>query len=363
MLQVFGARVDEDELCALRPSVESGWLGMGPKVKEFEHVFAERLKSEFVMVNSGTSALHLAVQLLELPAGSDVILPTFTWVGCAQAVMLAGHRPVFADVDLETQNMGAREVEQALTDRTRAIMVVHYAGKPVRLDEMAGFGLPIIEDAAHAVDSKLGRDRCGAMAEIGAFSFGSVKNLATPDGGGIACNDPEVIRRARELRYCGIGQSGLDASGNGQRWWEHEVSYVAPRTLPNDLAASIALVQLQKLEANQRRRHELWDAYGQALSGVEWLRIPTGPASDERHSYFTYLIRVLDGRRDELAQELLQQGVYTTLRFHPLHFSPVFGHQPRLAVAERLSEEGLNLPLHPGMGDEDVERVLDIVLA
>jgi dTDP-4-amino-4,6-dideoxygalactose transaminase len=361
VLNVFGARVGPEELAALEPSVTGGWMGMGPRVEEFERAFSERLGREFVMTNSGTAALHVAVEALELPPRSDVVLPAFTWVGCAHAVALAGHRPVFCDVDLETQNAGAAEVERARTPATRALMVVDYAGKPARIGELEAFGLPVIEDAAHAVDSKLGERRCGALTEVGVFSFDAVKNLATPDGGGLACAGPELAAMARRLRYCGIGGSGFQRRAQGGRWWEHDVERAFPRALPNDVSASVGLAQLARLDANQRRRRELWERYREGLAGLDWLRGPADPAPDERHSYFTYLVRVVDGRRDALARELLAHDIYSTLRYQPLHLSGLYRDGTRLPASERLAEEGLNLPLHPGLSDADLERILGVI--
>jgi aminotransferase len=316
---------------------------------------------ELVMVNSGTAALHVAVEALELPPGSDIVLPAFTWVGCAHAVALAGHRPVFCDVDLATQNAGASEIERAITERTRAVMTVHYAGKPVRHNQLEGLELPVIEDAAHAVDSELAGRRCGTLSEIGILSFDAVKNLATPDGGAVSCSTPELAARARVLRHCGIGGTGYQRRGAGQRWWEQDIERASPRTIPNDVSASVGLAQLEKLEVNQARRRELWERYQKALAHVSWLCRPADPEPDERHSYFTYLVRVLDGRRDALARHLLDREIYSTLRFQPLHLSTLYGNGARLPVSERLAEEGLNLPLHPALSDADHERILSVV--
>ncbi|HEX2232743.1 MAG TPA: DegT/DnrJ/EryC1/StrS family aminotransferase [Thermoleophilaceae bacterium] len=360
-VQVFGADTGPEEIAALEPSVTGGWMGMGPRVAEFERAFSQRIAAELVMVNSGTSALHLAIELLDLPAGSDVVLPSFTWVGCAHAVALAGHRPVFADVALETQNMGPDHVEAAITDRTAAIMAVHYAGKPAPIDELAGFGVPIVEDAAHAVDSRVGERWCGTLGELGVFSFDSVKNLATPDGGAVICPDPATASRARQLRYCGIGASGFERRDGDGRWWEPTVERVFPRMLPNDVSASIGLAQLQRLAIGQQRRRDIWDHYDSRLAHLPWLETPVGPAAGERHSYFTYLVRVTDGRRDALARELLANGVYTTLRYAPLHRERIFDSGSVLPNTERLAEEALNLPLHPGLSDADVEHVAGLI--
>ena len=360
VIGVFGAATGPEEIEALTPSVQRGWMGLGPKVREFEQAFAERLGAGFVMLDTASNALFLAVTALRLPPGSEVVVPALTFVACANAVMLAGHRPVFCDVDLETQNVRAEDVERVLTDRTAALMVVHYAGKPVRLDEFA-FDLPIIEDAAHAVDTTLRGTRCGALGTIGVFSFDSMKNLATPDGGGLTSPQESILELARNLRLCGVPATGFARAAPGVRWWEHEVIAPFPRIIPNDVGASIALAQLARLPANQRRRREIWEVYQRELADVVWLARPIEPCADERHSYFTYLIRVLDGRRDALASYLLERGIYTTFRYHPLHLSPVYGSSARLPNCETLAEQGLNLPLHPLLSDTDVERVVQAV--
>jgi dTDP-4-amino-4,6-dideoxygalactose transaminase len=362
LLQVFGSSFDERELEPVRESLEEGWIGMGPMVERFERALGERLGAEVVMVNSGTSALQLAVELLDLPPGSEIVLPSFTWVGCANAVVLAGHTPVFADVELESANLGVATVEPRLGRQTAAVMVVHYAGKPVRLDEFGELGLPVVEDAAHAVDSALGGRPCGTIGRLGVLSFDSVKNLATPDGGAIVTSDPEVAEHARRLRHCGIGRSGFERRGDG-RWWEHGIERAYPKLLPNDVSAGIGLVQLDKLETMQARRRAIWDAYSAELGELDWLALPPGPAVDERHSWFTYLVRVLDGRRDALAAQLLESGIYTTLRYSPLHRIGPYASAESLPATERLADEGLNLPLHPRMSESDLERVIAALAA
>lgn len=362
LLQVFGSSFDERELEPVRESLDEGWIGMGPQVERFERALGERLGAEVVMVNSGTSALQLAVELLDMPPRSEVVLPSFTWVGCAHAIALAGHIPVFADVELETANLGVGTVEPRLSSRTAAVMAVHYAGKPARLDELGELGLPLVEDAAHAIDSALGGRPCGTIGRVGVLSFDSVKNLATPDGGAVVTSDPELADRARRLRHCGIGKPGFERRGDG-RWWEHDIERAFPKLLPNDVSAGIGLVQLDKLETMQERRREIWDAYSAELAQLDWLALPPGPAADERHSWFTYLVRVLDGRRDALAPWLLDMGIYTTLRYSPLHRIGPYAAAASLPATERLAEDGLNLPLHPRMSDADIERVIAALAA
>jgi dTDP-4-amino-4,6-dideoxygalactose transaminase len=360
LVQVFGAAFSEREASAVQASLDAGWLGMGPNVTRFEELLGERLGARVVMLNSGTSALQLAVELLDLPPDAEVVLPSFTWVGCAHAVAMAGLTPVFADVELDSGNLNRDAITAVLSERTAALMVVHYAGKPVRLDGIIELGLPVIEDAAHAIDSTLAGRRCGAIGEVGVLSFDSVKNVATPDGGALVLKDEQRVARARRLRHCGIGATGFERRGDG-RWWEHEIERPFAKMLPNDVSAGIGIVQLDRLPKAQARRREIWDAYETGLGGLGWLALPPGPAPDERHSWFTYLVRVLDGRRDELAKALLDAGIYTTLRYSPLHLMEPYATGTSLPATERLAAEGLNLPLHPRMTDADVERVVAAV--
>ncbi|MBF0391967.1 MAG: DegT/DnrJ/EryC1/StrS family aminotransferase [Alphaproteobacteria bacterium] len=358
-ITVFGSATDAEEATAAAGVIAANWMGNGPVVRQFEADFARHLGvPDAVMVNSGSNALHLAVRLLDLPAGSEVVVPSFTWVACAHAIILAGCRPVFCDVDVATMNVTAETVAAQLGPRTRAVMVVHYAGKPVRMDDILALGLPVIEDAAHAVDSGLNGRRCGTMGRVGVFSFDAVKNIASPDGGAVIAHGAEMLETARRLRQCGIGKTGAEAALEGGRWWEHEIVEPFPRYLPNDVAAAVARVQLAKLPRLQTRRQAIWRRYQTELTGVPWLHPPVDAAKDEVHSFFTYPVRLDNGRRDALAWHLYERKIYTTLRYHPLHLSDIYRTGRPLANTEQLARDVLSLPLHPRMSDGDVARVI-----
>lgn len=364
LIQVFGSNMGIEELDEIRDCLERQWIGMGPKTAELEEALAEHLGvADFVLLNSGSSSLHMAVHLLGLPvgAGAEVIVPAFTWVACASSVLLCGHRPVFCDVNEETMNLDAEAVERALSPRTAAIMAVHYAGLPAPVDELKRFDLPIIEDAAHAIDSKTGGRACGALGDIGIFSFDSVKNLAMAEGGGVIAKEREHLQRARELRQCGVVNSGYEAAQQQERWWEHDIVAAFPKMVPSDVCAAIGLAQLLKLKAAQERRASIWRIYQRELGEISWIRCPMDAPEGDRHSYFTYCVRILDGSRDDLAKHLLEQGIYTTLRFHPLHLSPIFGCDTTLPVTESLMHDALNLPLHPRLSERDVERIIGAI--
>jgi aminotransferase len=364
MISVFGSRVAQEELDEIRSSLEAQWMGIGPKVKKFETEFAQRLQlADFAMLDSGSNSLYMAVKLLNLAPGTEVILPSFTWISCAQAVVLCGCVPVFCDVDLDTHNVTAETIEPHITPKSGAIMVVHYAGKPVRMDPILDFGLPVIEDAAHAVDSKLNGKSCGAIGAVGIYSFDAVKNLATPDAGGVTAQNSEWVAKARTLRYCGIGKSGFEASANKDRWWEYNIIDFFPRFLPNDITASVALIQLRKLDTLQAYRKQFWELYQREFSELGWLVRPKDPESDEQHSYFTYCVRILGDQRNRFAKELYEKGIYTTLRYHPLHMNPIYKSNAKLPVCEQLNEEALSLPLHPSLSESDVALIVEAVKA
>ena len=364
MISVFGSRVGKEEIANVTAVMESQWMGFGGKVSEFEGLFAKRLGLEhFAMVDSGSNALYMAVTLLDLPPGSDVIVPAFTWVSCAQAVILAGHKPVFCDVELDTLNVSRATVEAAVTESTKAIMVVHFAGKPVDMDPILELGLPVIEDAAHAVDSSYYGRPCGGIGDVGIYSFDAVKNLTTGEGGGITARRAELIERAKILRYCGIGKSGFEAAassaGGKSRWWEYNIQEPFIKMLPTNIAAAIGLAQLEKINDLQAYRKKIWDIYQSEFVDVSWIMRPPDAEKHEKHSYFTYVIRVPD--RDKLAKYLFDADIYTTLRYHPLHLNPLYGSTASLKNCETLNEDSLSIPLHPNLTLDQVSLIVETI--
>ena len=337
---------------------------MGPKLKAFEEEFKKRTAlADFLMVDNGSNALYMAVTLLDLPKGSEVILPSLTWVSCAQAVLLTGCRPVFCDCDYDTMNVTAEHIEPCVSKKTSAVMVVHYGGLPADIEPVQALGFPVIEDAAQAADGYRQGKVCGGIGEVGIYSFDAVKNIAAGEGGGVTARDPARMARARLLRYSGIGKSGFEASSDGKkRWWEYNITEPFIKMNPSDIAAGIALAQLRKLDANQARRKKVWDTYQRELKSVSWLKLPPEAAKGDKHGYFSYAVRVAGGKRDEFARYLLDNGIYSTLRYHPLHLNALYRQtDKKFPICERLNEEFLCIPLHPGLSDDDVAKVIDTI--
>ena len=363
MISVFGSKVGEEEIAEIRTSIENQWIGMGPKTRLFEDKFSERLNlKNFLMLNSGSNSLHMALKLLNLPKDSEVVLPAFTWISCATAVVLSGCKPVFCDVDLASQNVTYNTIAPRITKKTKAIMVVHYGGKPVKMEEIKTFGLPIIEDAAHAVDSKIGEEYCGGIGDIGIYSFDGVKNLAIGEAGGITSRNEEYIEKAKKLRYCGIDKSGFEASAAKDRWWEYNIMDFFVKMIPDDISASVGLAQLKKLDKHQEYRKHIWDIYQEEFSKLFWLYLPENVDKEEQHSYFTYFIRLKNDKRDKLAKYLYDKGIYTTLRYQPLHMIPIYNSMDlKLKNSEILNEVGLNIPLHPNLSEPDIEYIIETI--
>ena len=352
-INVFGSSVGKEELDEIKTSINNQWLGMGKKVESFEKIFSERLGQKFILIDNCSNGLYLAVKLLNLPEGSEVIVPANTWVSCATAVILNNCIPVFADCDFDTLNIHYGSILNVITDKTKAIMLTHYSGYPVDVKELKEFELPIIEDCAHAVDSKINSRWCGTLGNIGLFSFDSMKNIACGELGGFTSADEYIMDMAVKSRYCGLTKSGLQASTEKNRWWEYELNNYCIKMLPNDIMASIALAQYHKLDKLQKRRKEIWDRYNEEFK--IGYRIP----HNIRHSYFTYFI--CRKNRDGLAQYLLRKGIYTTVRYSPLHLLFKDYYRGSLPVAEYFGKYGLNLPLHPNLTDNEVDYIIENV--
>lgn len=364
MINVFGSKVGKEEIENVAACMESQWMGFGGKVKEFEEKFAAYTKlNNFLMVDSGSNALFMAIALLNLPKGSEIILPSFTWVSCAQAILMNGHVPVFCDVEIDSMNVSRATIEPHITKNTNAIMVVHYAGKPVAMDGILELGLPVIEDAAHAVDSYYKGKICGSIGDVGIYSFDAVKNLTVGEGGGITAKKIEHIERAKLLRYCGIGFSGFDAaaSNSNGRWWEYKINEPFIKMLPTNIAANIGLGQLNKFKELQAFRKNVWNLYQTEFSSINWITTPIEAEKDEQHSYFTYALRVPE--RDKFAKYLFDKNIYTTLRYHPLHLNAVYKSDKKLINTEHLNEDCLSIPLHPNLSKNDIDYIIHTIKA
>ncbi|MEV5826895.1 DegT/DnrJ/EryC1/StrS family aminotransferase [Spirillospora sp. NPDC052242] len=373
MINAFQPMLGEEELAAVAEVFQSNWIGKGPRVRAFEDAFAAHLgvgRDQVMTLNSCTEATFLAMELAGIRRGDDVVLPAIAFVGAANAVAAHGARPVFCDVDRRTLNPSAADVEAALTPATRAVLVLHYAGYPGDIAAIAELcrarGLLLIEDAACAVASRAGGRACGTFGDFGVWSFDHGKIAVTVDGGMLYARDPEAVRRGRKRAYFGLEQfSGFDhAKETDTRWWEFEVGSFSRRSIMNDVTAAIGCVQLRRLPDFLRRRREVVERYDAELAGLPGLLLPPPPPAGHRTSHYMYWVQFEEERvRDEVARDLYRRNVYATFRYPPLHRVPIYGSDARLPGAEHAADRTLCLPLHQGLGDADVDLIVETVRA
>lgn len=360
MIQVFKPSMGQEEIDAVAEVLKSGWIGLGPKTAEFEKRFADYIGVDHVVgVNSATSALDLALKLLHINHSDEVIVPTITFVSTAHVVAYNLATPIFADVDPVTLSIDLADVKRKITVRTKAIIPVHYGGRPVdmdRLREVAG-EIPIIEDAAHACGGEYKGKKCGSLGDIGCFSFHAVKNLAMGDGGALTLNSQALAERAKKLRWLGIDRGTWDRSElDKSYWWEYFVDEIGLKCHMNDIAAAIGLVQLSKLEKMNGRRKQIAERYSEAFKGLDWIEIPPYDDEDYISSWHIYCVKVR--RRDELSVFLQEREIATGVHYKPIHLYKCYGNTPVLPVAEEVFKRLLSLPMYPDMSDGDIDTVI-----
>ncbi len=361
MIRVFKPSMGEKEVEAVAEVLKSGWIGLGPKTAEFEKKFTEYIGVDYAVgVNSATAALDLALKLLHINHGHEVIVPTMTFVSTAHVVAYNLATPIFADIDPVTLSIDIEDVKKKITIRTKAIIPVHYGGRPVdmdRLKEVAG-DIPIIEDAAHACGGVYKGKKCGSLGNIGCFSFHAVKNLAMGDGGALTLNDKAMAERAKRLRWLGIDKDTWDRSEYDKKyWWEYLVDEVGLKCHMNDIMAVLGLVQLKKLDAMNKRRKEIAAHYSRGLASLSEVELPKEDNEDYKSSWHIYEIKCLD--RNDLSSYLAENEISTGVHYKPIHLYKCYGNKPVLPEAERVFPKILTLPMYPDMTNQEVDLVID----
>jgi len=373
---VFGApAIGEEEIAEVEACLRSGWLGTGPRVARFERDFAAWRgvrPSQVAAVNSCTAALHVSMVAAGLEPGSEVITTPLTFCATVNAILHAGLTPVLADVDPLTQNIDPDAIEAAITPRTRAILPVHFAGRPCAMDRIMAtadrHGLVVIEDCAHAVETEFRGRPAGTFGDFGCYSFYVTKNVVTGEGGMILGRDEEHVARARILALHGMSKDAWHRFGD-QGYRHYQVVECGFKYNMMDLQAAIGLHQLARVEANWRRRRELWRRYDEAFADLP-LTLPAAPEPDTRHGHHLYTVMV-DQARCGIARDAFLDGMnasrigtgvhYLSIPEHP-YYQQRFGWRPeQWPHAMRLGRQTVSLPLSPGMTDADAERVIDAV--
>jgi perosamine synthetase len=339
----------EEELAEVAEVLRSGQLTMGPKVSEFEAGLAEACEVEHaVAVSSGTAALHLAVLALRIGPGDEVIVPAYTFPATANVVALAGARPVLVDVDPETMNLRPEAVAEAVTERTRAVLVVHLFGRPARWEQLeaaAPDGVALLEDAAGALGARRAGRPCGGLGRLGCLSFHPRKIVTTGEGGAVTTNEGEIADAIRRLRHHGIeprGDFDIRAPGLNYRL--------------SDILCAVGILQLRRLEELLQERERLATAYAERLEGR--VALPTADQGD-RHGLQAYVVRI--ERRDEALSALREAGIQAQIGTYALHHLGAFRDQGPFSGANVCYGEALALPFHNRLTEADIERVSDVL--
>ena len=340
--------ITEEEIEAVSETLRSGWLTTGPRTAELEARMRDYLEAKHVLaVSSCTAALHLSLVALGVGPGDEVITTSITWPATANVIVHCGATPVFADVRNDTLNIDPEHVRELITEKTKAIVPVDLYGQPADLDELAALGLPLVEDAAHAAESRYRGRKVGAIADLTCFSLYATKNIAAGEGGLIATNRDDLAEALDDLRVMRRGHGSL-----------YDIAVPGYKANLSDVLSSIALVQLDKVDrhAEIRARHvAIYDEGIADLAGVEAV------ARDPRdvHANHLYVVRVTFADRDDVQRALTDENIGTSIHFLPVHRLTAYRdrlapNQPELPVTDRAGAEVLSLPLSPAHSDDDV---------
>lgn len=358
-----------EELSNISQAMSSGLLaGDGPFTKLCSSWLEEKLGvNRALLTHSCTAALEMAAMLLDFQPGDEVILPSYTFVSSANAFVLRGATPVFVDVRADNLNIDETLIESAITPRTKAILVVHYAGVACEMDEIMAIasrhGLRVIEDAAQAITATYKGKPLGTIGDLGALSFHATKNVISGEGGALLVNRAEFVERAEILREKGTDRSRFLSGQIDKYTWQD----VGSSFLPSELIAAFLLPQLQASEQINEARLSIWQRYLEALGPLAeagHFELTTHAAETKHNAHMFYLVAVTATERESLAKHLKSQGIIAVPHYVPLHSSPAGTKHGRAAtpmpVTDSYSERLLRLPLYPDLG-EDQQKVIAAV--
>jgi len=365
--------IDEADIAAVGEVLRSGWITTGPKNAEFEEKFCDYTGcDQAVALSSATAGMHLALKALGIGPGDEVITPSMTWVSTVNLIVLSGAKPVFVDVDRDTLMTTAELIQERLSERTRLIVPVHFAGAPVDMEPVrkiaAGRNLHIIEDAAHAAGTEYRGQKIGKNGPS-IFSFHPIKNITSGEGGMFCSDDLDLVDRIRRLKFHGLGLDAYDRQTQGRSPQAQVLEPGFKYNLP-DILAVLGMRQLARVEDFNARRTQLAMHYRERLAEMDEIRPLTIPSYPHKHSWHLFIIR-LDAHpsklsRNDFMEELKRRNIGTGLHFRAVHQQKYYREtmkapQGGLPNTEWNSERICSLPLFPGMTHGDVDDVVDTI--
>ena len=365
--------IGEEEIRSVVETLRSGWLTTGPKVKTFEAEFAKYINSSHaVAVNSGTAALHLALEAVGLKSGDEVIVPTMTFTATAEVVLYLGARPVLVDCRTDDLNIDVDRIEAAISSNTKAIIPVHIAGRPCAMDQILAIaqtrGLRVIEDAAHALPASHHGRQVGAIGDITCFSFYATKTITTGEGGMATTENPDWAKRMRMMSLHGISLDAWDRYTEKGSWY-YEVLRPGYKYNMTDIAAALGIEQLKRCDGFYQARRRIAEQYNEAFADLPEIQAPAC-GSDLQHAWHLYIIQLnlerLSIDRQDFIKALNNRRIGTSVHFIPLHLHPfykqTFGCQASdFPQASAAFERIVSLPIYPAMTEQNVSDVIAAV--
>ena len=368
---IFGSPlIGDDEIEAVVETLRSSWIGTGPRVQEFEQAARNYTGARYTAaVASCTAALHLSMVVGGIQPGDEVITTTLTFAATANSIIHAGAVPVLVDVERDTMNIDPAAIEAAISPRTRAIIVVHFAGRPCNMDAVeaiaAKHDLLVIEDAAHAFEAEYKGRRIGTISPLTCFSFYVTKNITTGEGGMIASNRPELIDKVKQYALHGLSADAWSRFSD-KRYKHYEVTFPGFKYNMTDVQAALGLVQLGKIDGWLARRNEIWQQYNEAFADLP-CTLPAPEEQNTRHARHLYTIIVdtdsASVDRDTLITRMAGFGIGTGVHYRGIHlhqyYREQFGMKPEdFPNASWISDRTMSLPLSAKLSDSDVDRVI-----
>lgn len=365
--------ITREDKKAVSEALNSRWLTGGPKVAYFEEAFAKYVGVKYaVAVSSCTAALHLAMRVLNIGPGDEVIVPSFTFAATANAPLFCGAKPVFADIDEKTFNISPNDILEKITTRTKAIIPVHYGGQPCDMKEILEIAedqkLFIVEDCAHSLGAAYKGEKTGSFGVMGCFSFYPTKIITTIEGGMISTDDEKLASKLRILREHGMSKTALAREVSAT--WYYDVEDLGYNYRLNEVQAALGISQLKRVDKGIRRRIRLARYYTEKLNHMTHGIITPYQAPDRTHIFHLYVIRVKENiariNRDMLFNKLRENGVETSVHYTPLHLMSFYKKMLKtrpgtLPITESVCKEVLSLPLYPTMTRNDVDFIIETI--
>jgi aminotransferase len=374
MINIYQPSLGEEEVSAVRKVFQSNWLGYGrsgTKQDEFVNKFASAIgdidTNCMTTISCCSEALFQSIGAYISP-GDEVIMPSISFIATANAVVHYKGIPVFCDVDRHTLNPSVSDIEKCITDKTRIVVIIHYAGVPCDIKGIVTLckqhNIILIEDNASSPFAKVDGQNTGTFGDMGLWSFDPMKIITTGDGGMIYSKDLNILQHIKYNTYLGLKSSG-STNAVDKKWWEFNIETPGSKSTMNDLSAAIGIQQLQKLQSFMSVRKRIHKLYNELLKDIKWLSIPPSTAGNVESSYYMYYIQTHDATdRDNLAKYLRDHGVYTTFRYYPLHWVEYFSEfkSPcELSNSEYAAMHTLNLPLHQDITESDVRQIVKLI--